>query len=91
MGSEYVLEISAGIYFFIAIMYELKIRAEASKVKKDISGLTYITLGFVMKPMINIMLLKSCSISKKLKITACLFAAIHYWIIGVLIFMVINA
>ena len=65
MGSEYVLEISAGIYFFIAIIYELKIRAEASKVKKDISGLTYITLGLVMKPMINIMLLKIYIILKR--------------------------
>ena len=87
---EYILEFSAIAYIILALFYELKIRSEAKKVNKTIEGMTYVTLGLVLKPMLNIMLLKPYKISKEFQPYALMFAFIHYWIIGVLIILIVE-
>lgn len=88
---EYILEFSVIIYFILALLYELTIRSEAKKANKKIEGMTYITLGLVFKPMLNIMLLKPSKISKDFQPYAVMFAFIHYWIIGVLIILILES
>ncbi len=85
---DYILEFSIVLYWISALIYELNLRVEARKVNKTFEGMTYITFGWILKPMLNIMLLRPCKISKEFQPYAVMFALVHYWnIVAIIIYI----
>lgn len=82
---DYILEFSGILFLISALIYELNLRVEARKVNKTFEGMTYVTFGWILKPMLNIMLLRPYKISKGFQPYAVMFALVHYWNIGAII------
>jgi hypothetical protein len=85
------LEASTLAYFIVAVIYELILRQELQSKSDIVSSHTYLTFGFILKPMIKIMGFRFWGYSKKLNFVGTIFSSIHYILLVQLVLIILTS